>query len=261
MNDTAIHPLGVLAGYAMLIIPLGLILWYRLGIMGRTITAIVRMTVQLVFVGLYLQVVFRLNSVWLNLLWMLVMIVVADGSILKGCGLRTRALWLELFTALLAGTVVPLGVFLGVILMRPFVFDARIVIPVAGMILGNCLRANIVGIGSFYNSIKQGEKPFQCALAQGASLSEAVKPFMADALRQALAPTIAMMATIGLVSLPGMMTGTMLAGANPLDAIQYQIAIVIAIFTGTSITVVAGIWLSARRAFNAYGMLDAGIFV
>ena len=72
MNDATIHPLGVLAGYLMLLIPLGLILWYRLGIMGRTIIAIVRMTVQLVFVGLYLQVVFRLNSVWLNLLWMLV---------------------------------------------------------------------------------------------------------------------------------------------------------------------------------------------
>jgi putative ABC transport system permease protein len=58
-----------------------------------------------------------------------------------------------------------------------------------------------------------------------------------------------------------MMTGTMLAGVNPMDAIQYQIAIMIAIFTGTAITVAAGIWLSAKRAFNAYGMLDAGIFV
>ncbi len=79
--------------------------------------------------------------------------------------------------------------------------------------------------------------------------------------QKALAPTIAMMATIGLVSLPGMMTGTMLAGVNPMDAIQYQIAIVISLFTGTFITVAVGIWLSSKRAFNAYGMLDAGIFV
>ena len=68
------------------------------------------------------------------------------------------------------------------------------------------------------------------------------------------------MATIGLVSLPGMMTGVILGGANPMTAIKYQIAIMIAIFSGTAITVWLAISLSIKATFTHYGMLDKGIF-
>ena len=68
-------------GYALLIIPFGLMLWHRIPIVGRTALAIARMTVQLLFVGVYLQFVFKLNSPWLNAAWILVMIGVADFSI------------------------------------------------------------------------------------------------------------------------------------------------------------------------------------
>jgi putative ABC transport system permease protein len=97
-------------------------------------------------------------------------------------------------------------------------------------------------------------------LSQGARFSEAAHPFIRDAVRGALAPTVASMATIGLVSLPGMMTGVILGGADPMTAIKYQIAIMIAIFTGTSITVYLAIVLTARIGFDSYGMLERSIF-
>jgi putative ABC transport system permease protein len=68
------------------------------------------------------------------------------------------------------------------------------------------------------------------------------------------------MTTIGLVALPGMMTGVILGGANPVTAIKYQIAIMIAIFCGTSLTVVIGIWLTTLGSFTGYGILDRRIF-
>jgi putative ABC transport system permease protein len=68
------------------------------------------------------------------------------------------------------------------------------------------------------------------------------------------------MATIGLVSLPGMMTGVILGGADPMTAIKYQIAIMIAIFSGTAITVALAIWLTMKSSFTAYGVLDYQIF-
>lgn len=248
-------------GYALLVIPLAFMLWCRIPMFGATLIAVVRMTAQLLLVGLYLQVVFDLNSFWLSGLWLLVMIGVADGSIVRGCGLRLTRFFLPLFVALLLGTLVPLLFFMGPILQQSNLLDAQYAIPIGGMILGNCLRADIVGVSQFYRAVQTGEKVFVHRLAQGARLREATEPFWREAGQAALAPTVASMATIGLVSLPGMMTGVILGGADPMTAIKYQIAIMIAILSGTAITVVFAILLTMKQSFTRYGMLDTTIFV
>jgi putative ABC transport system permease protein len=251
--------LSLAAGYLLLIFPLAIMLYLQVDILKETAVAVLRMTVQLLFVGLYLQVVFKLNNPFLNLAWVAAMIMVADLSILKGCRLELKRFMLPMFIALLVGTVLPMIFFAGVILRLPGWFDAQYVIPLAGMILGNCLRADIIGLNNFYQSIHKNEKVYHQSLAYGAALAEAVSPFFRDALRSALAPTIASMATIGLVSLPGMMTGVILAGADPFTVIKYQIAIMIAIFSGTAITVFLAIRLTVRNSFNAYGILQPDI--
>ncbi len=98
------------------------------------------------------------------------------------------------------------------------------------------------------------------ALPLGALLHEAVRPFVTEACQAALAPSVATMATIGLVSLPGMMTGVILGGAEPMTAIKYQIAIMIAIFSGTAVIVVLGIRLTMHLAFDHYGILKVSVF-
>jgi putative ABC transport system permease protein len=247
-------------GYALLLIPLGLLLWLRLPVVGRTLIAVVRMTVQLLAVGFFLHYVFELNNAFANAAWLLVMIAFADLSIVRGCDLRLKRFAPTVLAALIAGTAIPLVVFMAVILRRSNLLDARLAIPVGGMILGNCLRADIIGLSNFYAALRKTEKAYLHTLAQGARLGEAVWPYYRDAVRAALAPTIATISTIGLVFLPGMMTGVILGGANPLTAVKYQIAIMIAIFVGTAITVALGIRLTTRYTFTAYGTLDHSIF-
>ncbi len=259
MPDAPIQVWGLVAGYGLLIIPLGILLWARVPLIGKMLIGGVRMTVQLLLVGFYLQVVFDFNSPWLNAAWVLVMLIVADISIIRNAGLRFRKLALPLFIALLVGISIPLLYFLGVILRLPNLLEARFVIPIGGMILGNCLRANIIGIRRFYQSIAHGEKAFCQTLADGATLAEATRPYLRHTLEEALAPTLATMATIGLVSLPGMMTGVILGGSDPRVAVMYQIAIMIAIFTGTNITVVLGILLTQKVSFDAFGTLRRDI--
>ncbi len=255
-----ISALRLAIGYGLLIFPFAIILWYRIPLAGTTLVSVVRMTVQLLFVGLYLQVVFAQNSVWLNLAWLAVMIGVADVSILRGGGLSLRVFAGRLFVALLAGTAVPLVVFVLLILAQASLSQAQYVIPIGGMILGNCLRADIIGIRTFYESLRKDRKAYLHSLAQGASPAEAVRPYIADACRAALAPTIATMSTIGLVSLPGMMTGVILGGAEPFSAIKYQIAIMLSIFSGTAITVFLAIRLTRSRSFDEWGVLRADVF-
>jgi putative ABC transport system permease protein len=235
-------------------------LWYRIPMIGETVVSVVRMTLQLIFVGLYLQVVFRLNNLWLTAAWLLVMVTVADVSIVRSCSLKLSRIALPLFGALLAGTAVPLLLFVGLILRRDNLLDAQYAIPIGGMILGNCLRADIVGVRTFYESIRTGEKTFLQSLAQGALLHEAMRPYAQKACRAALAPTVASMTTIGLVSLPGMMTGVILGGASPAIAIKYQIAIMISIFSGTAITLAMGLWLTSKTSFTPHGPIDRSIF-
>ena len=249
------------AGYLLLGVPLGIMLWLRLPILGQTVIAVARMTVQLLFVGFYLQFVFTLNNLWITGAWVLIMIAVADASIVRSCRMRLGKLGKGMFLALLAGTLVPLLIFVLLVLQGTTALDAQYVIPICGMILGNCLRADIIGIRTFYESLRNGEKTYLLGLAQGANQQEALQPFVRDAFQAALAPTVASMATIGLVSLPGMMTGVILGGGNPMTAIKYQIAIMIAIFSGTAMTVILAIHLTARHNFTDRGILDRDLFL
>lgn len=247
-------------GYGLLIFPMAVFLWHGVPLLGDTFMGVLRMTVQLLFIGFYLQYVFIWNNPWLNIGWIAVMVLVADASIVRGCGLRARIFLLPLSLSLLLGVLAPLLIFVLVIIRPDPFFDARYVIPIAGMILGNCLRADIVGIRGFYESLHKREKAYLHALASGARLHEAAQPFLRDALRDALAPTIATMATMGVVSLPGMMTGVILGGSDPATAIKYQIAIMLAIFSGTAITVTAAIYLTLHGSFTPYGILKREIF-
>lgn len=260
MHIIDIDLLHLASGYLLLLLPLGILLWLRVPILNQTLLAMVRMTVQLAFVGFYLQFIFDLNNHWLTAAWVIVMILVADFSIIRGCQLRMRRVVGPLFLALAIGTAIPLLYFVAFLLRGENALHAQYIIPLSGLILGNCLRADIIGLRTLYTDLKKYEKNFESTLAQGASLQEALRPFIRDACEAALTPTIAATATIGLVALPGVMTGVILGGGDPMVAIKYQIAIMIAIFTGSAITVVMAIYLTVRRNFSPGGVLNRDTF-
>ncbi len=247
-------------GYLLLLIPIGLAIYLGINILATTIISVLRMTFQLLFVGFYLHIVFERNLWWLNLLWLLLMLIVADLTVIKGTKLALKKFILPLFPAILVGTSLPLLYFTGIILRLPNLLEAQYFIPIGGMIMGNCLRADIIGISNFYQSIRKNEKNYLYNLALGATLWESVTPYLRQAYYQSLAPTIATLATIGLVSLPGMMTGIIMAGANPMTAIKYQIAIMLAIFVSTAITVFITLLLTIKANFNQYGIMDEQVF-
>ena len=262
MNTTAfdIRTTGLLLGYLLLIIPIAILLIYRIKLMKALTISLLRLTLQLLLVGLYLQFLFKLNAWWLNVLWLLFMIFAADISLLSASKLSLRRFLFPIFLSLSAGTLVPLMYMVGIIIRLPNLLEAQYFIPIAGMIMGNSLRADIVGLSQFYSSLQSDEKCYLLSLAQGATLRESVHPYLQKAFSASLAPTLATMATIGIVSLPGMMTGIILGGTDTMVAIKYQIAIMIAIFTGTTITVILGIILTTRKSFSKYGVLDPSIF-
>ena len=109
------------------------------------------------------------------------------------------------------------------------IFEAQFYIPLMGMLLGNTLSGNIIGINTFYKGLKKSEGEYYYRLSLSGNQWEATLPWYKEAVISSLNPTIATIETVGLVSLPGMMTGQILGGSMPMTAIVYQIVIMTAI--------------------------------
>lgn len=212
--------------------------------------SIIRMIIQLSVVGIYLQYIFDLNNIWLNLVYIIVMMVVASYSILGSTPLKLKSVFVPIFISLFIPNLLMVLFFNGVVVRIDSIFDAKYIITIGGMLLGNGLSGNIVGLTTFYSGIRKNEEVYNYDLALGATRFEAILPYLRDAILVSIDPTIASMATIGLVSLPGMMTGQILGGTIPLEAIRYQIAIMLAIFVTKYFNIVMAILLSMFSMFN-----------
>lgn len=220
-----------------------------------------RMIIQLLFVGVYLQYIFNLNNPIVNIFYLCVMIVIASSHSLKSSSLRVKKLFIPILISVAVPQITVLLVFNLFIAGIDQLFDARFIIPVGGMLLGNCLSGNIVALNSFYEGIKDDEKRYNYTLMLGASHSQALLPYLRKSIYRSISPSLASMATTGLVALPGMMTGQILAGALPITAIQYQIAILIAILTAKYFSILLSLIISRPGAFNSYHILDRDIFI
>lgn len=221
----------------------------------RLINSILRMTIQLILVGFFLQYIFLFNNLWINSAYILFMIVVAAISTVKTCGLTLKN---QLIPVLLSFGITNMVMILFInqfVIGLSNIFDAQYYIPLMGMLLGNSLSGNIIGINSFYQGLKKDERQYDYRLSLSANQWEATLPWYKEAVVACLNPTIATTETIGLVSLPGMMTGQILGGSMPMTAIVYQIVIMAAILISRYFGIHLSILLTRKQAFDSYDRL------
>ncbi len=232
-----------------------------LGVNKIMLTSITRMCVQLGFVGLYLKYLFQFNSALLNTVYLLIMMTITCHSVLNSSNLKFKTLFVPLFFALFIPFTIILLFFNAVVVRVDNLFEAKYLIPIGGMLLGNCLRSIIIGLSQFYSGIKKEEKVYMNSISLFGSKLIALKPFFKESFIAAITPTIASMATIGLVSLPGMMTGQILGGSIPMIAIKYQIAIMFSIFYTEYFCTILAVLFSLNVGFNKLDMLNHTIFI
>jgi putative ABC transport system permease protein len=245
---------------ALLLVPMGIGLFFKLQITKSIFISVGRMTAQLFFAGLYLKTLFQINNPILNLFWLIIMVAVASFSVIKNSDINLKPFILPVFSVLTVTNLLIVLYFNYFVVNLQNLFDARYLVVIGGMLLGNSMRGNIIGISSFYKSIKRNEKRYFYHLANGATQYEALGPYLREALNSSIRPTIATMMTIGIVSLPGMMTGQMLGGSSPMVAIKYQIAIMIAIFTSMTSSITLILLITNRSCFNGCGVMKKSVF-
>ena len=184
----------------------------------------------------------------------LLMAAVANAAMLRNSGL-TFKLYAATLPALLIALFSVLGFYTMLVFQPHPFYDARYLIPIAGMLLGNSMSRTIVTLERFYSSLRAHPDEYAAYLTMGATVREASMPFLRSAYMAGIAPNLASYATMGLVALPGMMTGQILGGSSPSVAIKYQIAIILAIFAATELATLLCVWLSQRRSFDDFGFL------
>lgn len=227
----------------------------QMSINKKMIYAIIRIMIQLSLVGLFLQYVFDLNHGLLNICYVIMMIIIASFSAINSCKLEIKKFIVPLFFAFVVPTLVVLVYFNFFVIRLEHIFEAQYIIPIGGMILGNSLGGNIICINNFYQSLKSDEKAYLYTLSLSGNRIEALKPYFKKAVLSSINPTIASIETIGLVALPGMMTGQILGGAIPLTAIKYQIAIMLAILISRYFSAILSILFTSKSVFDDYDML------
>ena len=251
---------GLLAAFLLtLLIPLLIDRHFQLGLAWEGGIAVARMVVQLILVGLYLNYLFSLDSLWVNLAWILVMLVVGASSISAKTRLPRSISMIPVILGLGVALLPLLMVLIPGVIQPEHFHSARYLIPLAGMLLGNSLGALIVALQRLLSAFVEREGEYHGALALGATPKQASLPFVRQALAQASAPILASTSTTGLVTLPGMMTGQILGGADPMVAIKYQMLIMVAILVMVTSSAALTLVLAVNRLTNDNGRLLVSI--
>lgn len=227
---------------------------FQLGLERQLLIATVRMIVQLALVGLVLTTLFNLVSPLWTGLAALAMILFAGREIMARQERPLAGLWsygLGTGCMLVAASLVTIFALTTQVSPEPW-YHPRWALPLLGMILGNTMTGISLGLHTLSTTLMRERAAIEARLALGATRHEALVTVHHAALRAALMPIVNAMAATGLVALPGMMTGQILAGVPPEDAVRYQLLIMFLIAGGTGLgstaaVLAAGLRLTDRR--------------
>ncbi len=250
----------IVLSYSMLVIPLFFFHLMKLKLHKELFVSFFRMTIQLGLLGLYLAFIFKLDNYYLNVAYALFMILVANYSVVKNSGLKLSFFFILLPAVLISFSAI-IFFFMFFVYNRGNLFAARYFIPISGMVLGNSMRRMIITIERFYDSIESDNDAFSSYIVMGGKIKEAIIPYLKKAYKASLMPALASYATMGLVSIPGMMTGQILGGTSPEIAVKYQITVLFAIFASTELASILSVIFSLKGAFDEFSMLKKDIFV
>lgn len=247
MTGTDVGLIEVAGALALVAVAIGVSLWERARLEGEIGVAAARAFVQLTAVGFVIDFIFERDD--LAYVFGLVAVMVAVGTLTARHRARTvpGAAWpLLAALALAAGTTLGLVVALGVFEPEP-----RFLVPVAGIVIGNAMTASAVALNRLGDEVRSRAREIEATLALGATATEAARPLIRSSLRTGLIPLIDQTKTTGLVAFPGIMVGSLLAGADPVDAVRLQLVILYALLGAVSLSALTAMALTYRNFFTA----------
>ena len=228
------------------------IVWHR-GIRreGDILLASIRMTFQLMIIGYVLVYIFDNPSPFYTIIFIVLMEVFAVFNIFKRVKEEISPDLKKIIAiSMIIGTLSSMLYFLFIVIRVTPWYNPRYFIPITGMLIGNSMTGISLAVSRLISGMLSHKNQIESALMLGAEPKVAVKGIVDNAFDSAVLPTINSMLGMGIVFLPGMMTGQILAGLSPISAIKYQIAIMLGILGSVSLSVVIFINLGYKTFFN-----------
>jgi putative ABC transport system permease protein len=245
-----LEPRDLLIAAALVVVAGAISVGFGLGMHKRLAVAATRTVLQLTMVGYVLVYVFSADAPWLVMLSFGLMTFAASRAAVARSSRRFRGVYLSSFITLLITATLTTGVVTQVVIgVEPW-YRPQYVIPLLGMVLGNSLTGISLCLDHLLETLDERRDRIECALALGATSWEAARGSLRDAVRRGMIPIINAMTVAGIVSLPGMMTGQILQGADPMSAVAYQIVVMFMLAAATALGGMITVLLVFRRLFN-----------
>jgi len=239
-SPLSLHAGDIALASLLLVVDAALSIALRLRFHRALIVASVRMAVQLVAVGYLLRYVFAEHSPWLTAVLVLAMSLVAVREVAVRPVRRLRGGNVVVALPHVLGVVLITACFALLTAIRPQPwYDPRYAIPLVGILLGSILNAASIALAGVLDNVRHQRDAIEAQLMLGATFRSASAPLLRRSIRAAMVPVINQMAAAGVITLPGTMTGQLLAGADPVDAVKYQILLLI-LLTGASCLAAVG---------------------
>lgn len=236
------------------IIPLVLSKTLHLGLEKDTLIAAIRSIIQLLIVGYLLQYVFDAE----NMLYILLMVLLIIGAATQNArkkGAAIKGITWKLVITFISLEVLTQGILLGLGITPA---TPQYIIPISGMIVGNSMVLSILFLNRFTSEVEAHENETELILSLGGTPKQAIHRQLTDSIKASIIPTIESQKTIGLVQLPGMMSGQIIAGADPVQAVQFQLLVLFLVMTSAIITSIMLGYLSYPTLFNQRMQLLGG---
>ena len=246
MKNVMVSNLSLVLAFALVLVSIAISAKEKLGLTKDILTSVFRAIIQLVIIGFVLKFIFLVDQLWLTIVSTLVIIFNASWNANKRDPNPHRSFWNSIIAEAI-GTYVTLGllIFSGVI--KPIPMQ---VIPITGMIAGNEMVAIGLCYKALHDSFNDLHQQVLEKLALGSDIKLASMPILRRSIKTAMQPTIDSAKTVGLVNLPGMMSGLIFAGINPVYAIKYQIMITFMLLSATGLGAVISGYLAYKNYFN-----------
>ncbi len=246
MKNVMVSNWSLIFAFALVLVSIAISLKEKLGLTKDVLISVLRAIVQLVVIGYILKFIFHINALWLTFVSTLVIIFNASWNANGRDPNPDRNIWNSVI-AEAVGTYATLAILILSGAIKPIPMQ---VIPITGMIAGN----EMVAVGLCYKSLNESfhdlRQQILEKLALGSDIKTASMPILRRSIKTAMQPTVDSIKTVGLVNLPGMMSGLIFAGVDPVYAIKYQIMVSFMLLGATGLGAVIAGYASYRNYFN-----------
>ena len=255
MNDFSqavehLSNLDVLISIGLLAVVAGLSTWRRLGLVKDLGIGAIRTVVQLALMGYVILFLFRADYWPVTLLVIVVMVGFAGWTALRKHRGRKLSLYPVTSLSIFAGSALTLAYVMYLVIRPDDWADPQYLIPLAGMILGNAMNGTALALERLQSEIRETRPEIEVRLALGATRWQASGGAVRRAVNAALIPSINAMMVVGLVFLPGMMTGQILVGADPVTAAKYQMVVMFMLPAATALSIILAVFAYLPRLFT-----------